>query len=183
MMVLQKMKKDSMKKMNVTGKNSPRGRKKKCEEETPSSGKISNYFKRRCNDDSGGGGTGDRVIVNERSGEEDKEGRKRKTSVKDRKKDETMMKEEKEELRKTTFSVRKKQPTLKEHIAMFEKLSNGVECVIGSGRCSSHNTRLVRSVVERRVCNVDENGRVTWPMEEAITFACPLSSDRQGTSG
>ena len=43
-MVLQKMKKDSMKKMNVTGKNSPRGRKKKCEEETPSSGKISNYF-------------------------------------------------------------------------------------------------------------------------------------------
>ena len=29
------------------------------------------------------------------------------------------------------------------------------------------------------MCNVDENGRVTWPMGEAITFACPFSSDRQ----
>ena len=31
----------------------------------------------------------------------------------------------------------------------------------------------------RRVCNVDEEGRVTWPMGEATIFACPLSSDRQ----
>ena len=44
MMVLLKMEKDPMKKMNVTGRNSPRGRRKKCEEETPSSGKTSNYF-------------------------------------------------------------------------------------------------------------------------------------------
>ena len=179
MMVLQKMKKDPKKKMNVTGRNSPRGRRKKCEEETPSSGKISNYFSRRHNDDSEGGRACDNVIVTEKRSEEDKEGRRRKLSVKDRKKDDTMMIKEKEELRKTTFSIKKKQPTLKEHIAMFEKLSNSVDCVIGSGRCSSHNTRLVRSVIERRVCNVDEDGRVTWPMGEATIFACPLSSDRQ----
>ena len=92
-----------------------------------------------------------------------------------------MRKQEEEELRKMIFDVRKKQPTMREHIAMFEKLSNGVECVIGSGKCSSHNTRLVRSVIERRVCNVDADGKVTWPMGETIIFACPLNTDRQST--
>ena len=179
MIVLQKMRKDSKKKMNVTGRTTPGRRRKKDEEETPSSGKISNYFQRRQNDDMEGRGTCDNMIVTEKRNGEDKEERRRKISVKDRKKEDISVKKDKEELKKTTFGIKKKQPTLKEHIAMFEKLSSSVECVIGSGRCSSHNARLVRSVIERRVCNVDKDGRVTWPIGEATIFVCPFSSDRQ----
>ena len=40
MMMLQKMRKDIVKKGNVTGRNSPRGRKKKIVKEAPSSEKI-----------------------------------------------------------------------------------------------------------------------------------------------
>ena len=109
---------------------------------------------------------------------EDKEERRRKMSIKDKKEEGVVMKHE-EKLRKTTFDVSKKQPTMKEHIAMFEKLADGEECVIG--RCSSHNTKLVRSVIERRVCNIDADGKVTWPMGEAIIFACPFSTDKRST--
>ena len=179
LMLLQKMKKDSVKMKSVAGRNSPRGRKKKIEDETPSSERISNYFTRMNKDDREGRRPDDKMIVTETSSVEDKEGTRRKTIAKDRKKEAVGKKPREEDLRKTTFEVKKKQPTMKEHIQMFEKLSAEVECVIGSGRCSSHNTKLVRSVVKRKVCNVDADGRITWPMGEAVIFACPLKTDRQ----
>ena len=109
---------------------------------------------------------------------EDKEERRRKMSIKDKKEEGVVMKHE-EKLRKTTFDVSKKQPTMKEHIAIFQKFANGDDCVFGSGRCSTHNTKLVRIVVKKRVCSVSEEERVTLPMGEAINLACPYRIDKR----
>ena len=79
------------------------------------------------------------------------------------KKEEVVVRKHEEELRETTIGASERQSTMNDNIAMFEKLSDGEECVIGSGRCSYHNTKLMRSVIERRVCNIDADGKVTWP--------------------
>ena len=85
------------------------------------------------------------------------EHRRKKRSTSDKKKHKTL-KNDKEDLSKTTFSVKKLQSTIKEHIAMFQKFANGDDCVFGSRRCSTHNTKLVMSVVKKRVCSVSEKG-------------------------
>ena len=51
--------------------------------------------------------------------------------------------------------------------------SDGDKCLIGSGRCAKHNTRVVRVVKEKRVSVVNKDGTVGWKMCEVTTLACP----------
>ena len=69
---------------------------------------------------------------------------------------------------------------VKDNIMMFQKLSDGVECVIGSGMCSGHNVKLTRKVTMKRCSDVDDRGVVTWSMREVTTLTCPAAI-RQGS--
>ena len=68
---------------------------------------------------------------------------------------------------------------VKENIKMFQKLSMGENCVIGSGRCSRHNVKLVRGVVMKKVSCIDKNGKLSWLMREVTNLSCPYKPDRQ----
>ena len=178
--LVQKKRMDTMMKKSVPGTCTPRGRKKKETSTTPSSENISKYFVKKARDNSDGDKEGrQNSTIRKTIHEEDrsKEGGRRMT-VRKKEPEETLVKKVDDEKMKTTFrtmSVKGRQTTMKEHIRMFQKLAEGEECVIGSGRCSSHNTKLVRSVVKRKVCSVNEEGAVSWPMGEAVILACPFS--------
>ena len=62
---------------------------------------------------------------------------------------------------------------MSEHITMFQELLNGEECILGSGRCSTQNVKLMRRVGRKRVSCVADNGRVTWTMGEGVILTCP----------
>ena len=62
---------------------------------------------------------------------------------------------------------------------MFQKLSEGEKCVIGSGRCSSHNVKLVRGVVKKRVSCIDKDGKLSWILREVTSLTCPNKPDRK----
>ena len=87
-------------------------------------------------------------------------------------------------MRKTTFEPVKKtqRVSVRDNITMFQELSNRDECVWGNGRCSTHNTKLVRKVTVKKVSEVDRHGQVTWPMREVCSFACPSKLDKQSGS-
>ena len=52
----------------------------------------------------------------------------------------------------------------------------------GSGRCSTHHTKLVGKVSVKKVSEVDRHGHVTWPMREVCSYACPSKLDKQSSS-
>ena len=64
---------------------------------------------------------------------------------------------------------------ISENIKMFQQLSQGTECVLGSGCCSSHNIKLVRSVKKKKVINIDDCGKVTLTLREVTSLACPAN--------
>ena len=81
-------------------------------------------------------------------------------------------------------------------IEMFQKLAQGEECMIGSGRCGSHNTKLVKDITVKRVSEVNNDNVVSWVMRDVITLVCPAArhtredrlgdyceEDRQSISG
>ena len=68
---------------------------------------------------------------------------------------------------------------VKESIKMFQKLSEGEKCVIGSGRCSSHNVKLVRGVVKKKVSCIDKDGKLSWLMREVTNLTCPYKPDKK----
>ena len=73
---------------------------------------------------------------------------------------------------KTTFTV-KKTMKVKESVKMFQELATGKECVLGSGRCSTHNVKLLRSVCRKRMNVISDDWNVTWTMGEGVVLACP----------
>ena len=84
-----------------------------------------------------------------------------------------------QEVRKLAFTPGHNRK-VKDNIMMFQKLSDGVECVIGSGMCSGHNVKLTRKVTMKRCSDVDDRGVVTWSMREVTVLICPAAI-RQGS--
>ena len=74
---------------------------------------------------------------------------------------------------KTTFTVEKK-CKVKENIKMFQELEKGQDCVMRSGMCATHNTKLDRNVVKKRMSVMTAGGNVEWVMSEGVTLTCPL---------
>ena len=53
------------------------------------------------------------------------------------------------ENKKTTFR-NIEQASVRMKIKRFEDISEKIKCVVGNGRCATHNCKLVREVVMRR---------------------------------
>ena len=72
-------------------------------------------------------------------------------------------------------------PTLvvQDNIRKFQKLSEGNECVIGSGMCSGHNTKLVRNVVMKKCSNICNDGSVEWTMRKVTVLTCPAATKQR----
>ena len=47
---------------------------------------------------------------------------------------------------------------MSDRILRFTELERGDECVIGSGRCATHNVKIVRVMKDVRQKDFDENG-------------------------
>ena len=76
--------------------------------------------------------------------------------------------------KKLTFD-RVDRQSVRDNIAKFQKLQRGGMCVMGSGRCAEHNVRLVRSVTNKKVSVIDENGYTRWVTREVTILTCPGS--------
>ena len=77
---------------------------------------------------------------------------------------------------KTTFTQAYetvKKNRVSDKILKFMELERGNECVIGSGRCATHNVRTVRvmkNVKQRYEC---EDGSLKWRLCETAILECP----------
>ena len=71
---------------------------------------------------------------------------------------------------------------ISEKILKFQDMIRGDECVIGSGRCASHNTKLVRKIVVRKMSCVDKFGGIGWRNGEVTILACPKASQPGSSS-
>ena len=58
-------------------------------------------------------------------------------------------------------------------IMKFNRLSTANECVYGSGRCATHNCKLIRSVIQKRMSVPDRDGGVSWAMRDVTCLMCP----------
>ena len=57
--------------------------------------------------------------------------------------------------------VKKNTPKkINEKISKFQELITGDECVMGSGCCGTHNTKLVRGIVIKKMSCVDKSGGI-----------------------
>ena len=65
----------------------------------------------------------------------------------------------------------------KDKIKSFDNAMRGEEwkCVMGSGRCASHNTKLERKIKEKRVSIIDKSGKLGWTTREVTILTCPLA--------
>ena len=81
------------------------------------------------------------------------------------------------DMKKTFTSVGENARGISKKINEFNNLSetNG-KCLIGSGRCASHNTRVVRVVQHKKTSVVNKDGSIGWKMCEAVILACPVGS-------
>ena len=74
---------------------------------------------------------------------------------------------------KPTFKVMVK-PAVGDNIRKFQELSNkNNQCVIGSGRCGSHNVKLVREVKQKKMSVIGKNGELSWSTREVTILTCP----------
>ena len=83
---------------------------------------------------------------------------------------------------KLTFTTPSKKTLVKTKIDNFQKLARGDECVIGSGRCGSHNCKLVRSVVVKKMSVINKDGSLGWSRREVTTLACPYAAQSKDVS-
>ena len=65
------------------------------------------------------------------------------------------------ETKKTFSAVKPKKNEVKKKIELFSKISkDGDNCLIGSGRCATHNTKVMRVMVKKRVSVQYKDGSV-----------------------
>ena len=176
LMVLQKMKmkNSSDRKTTPNNKKTPQRKYKKTMTTTPSNNSIEKYLTKKTAGNKNNKNTFALKTTpkedNVASTEVNDENSTRIDSMKN-----TSVVSSEEDKKKTTFKPLNTASTAKvtENIKMFQELVDGAECRLGSGRCSTHNVKLVRNVCKKRVSCVTDNGRVTWSMREGVTLACP----------
>ena len=72
--------------------------------------------------------------------------------------------------------------SVSDRIQRFQELSDGDECVIGSGRCATHNVRVIRNVMNVRKSVQNEAGEVRWRLSESTVLVCPADHHRKPIS-
>ena len=176
----QMKRKDDLKKTTPVMKVKKTATVKKNITTTPSRNKISNYFVRKRNEDSDWG-----KMTPLKTTASDKETKSMLPTISTMKttpnKEEDVVRKLRSkfenEAKKTFINLeddRNDRNCVKKKIENFKMMStNNEKCLIGSGRCASHNTRVVRVVKEKRVSGVNKDGTVGWKMCEVTTLACP----------
>ena len=81
-------------------------------------------------------------------------------------------KETNEHKKKTTFrDISEK--SVKQKIKKFQNSSGGEACVFSGGRCSTHNVKLERSVIVKKVGNMySKEGIMRWSRREVTKLVC-----------
>ena len=74
-----------------------------------------------------------------------------------------------------------KKISVSDRILRFSELERGNDCVIGSGRCATHNVRIVRIMKDVRQKYFDENGLLRWRLSETTVLECPRAFSRTQT--
>ena len=56
-----------------------------------------------------------------------------------------------------------------------KKIQNEADfkCVMGSGRCSTHNVKLVRNVKQKKFSVVGHKGEIEWRLRDVTSLECP----------
>ena len=148
---------------------------------TPSINKITNYLSKKK---TGSGDTGTGVVMEDKKTVETAQ--KITRSVEDKKTPDTIVKKalKKFETKETklTFITPSKKTHVMKKIDNFQKLARGEECVLGSGRCGSHNCKLVRSVALKKMSVVNKDGSLGWTRREVTTLACPYAAQSKDIS-
>ena len=93
-------------------------------------------------------------------------------------------KKKKENNEKLTFETAEKL-SVKENIKRFQRMSESREgaCVMGSGRCATHNVKLVREISTKKSSFVNKSGQISWTERESIRMKCPAASNQAVTYG
>ena len=60
-------------------------------------------------------------------------------------------------------------------VRRYQKIvrDTGGGCVMGSGRCGTHNVKLVRAVNMRRVSDMNQGDELRWVRRESTALVCP----------
>ena len=77
---------------------------------------------------------------------------------------------------KLTFktTIRKKTNVMSDKISRFQELVDKSQvCVTGSGRCASHNMKLVREIIQKKQSFVKKCGGIGWRFCDFTTLVCP----------
>ena len=78
----------------------------------------------------------------------------------------------------------KKNDNIQKKILRYQEVSdNGDTCLIGSGRCAKHHTKLVREVTNKRVSVITKEGSLGWKMCEGTILVCPAVRRTQSDRG
>ena len=173
LMTLQKMKNNSIKKTTPKIRKITRKKSQKTETTTPSDNKIVKYLVKKKTEDM----DSPRALktTQKEDNKENTAGSSDNTPVVS---SEALLRNSSIELeetyrRKTTFMKKHTMNTAKQTIKMFQELERGEECLLGSGRCSTHNVKLARKVSRKRVSTVADDGSVKWTIGEGVVLACP----------
>ena len=60
-------------------------------------------------------------------------------------------------------------------------VADEMKCVLGSGRCGTHNTKLVRRVCKKKYSCIDPvTGKLVWRTRDVTSLECPGKTKRTG---
>ena len=76
---------------------------------------------------------------------------------------------------KKTLRIR----TVKDRVDAIEGETENVKCVLGSGRCGTHNAKLVRRVCVKKYSCIDPGtGKLVWKTRDVTSMECPDKAKR-----
>ena len=76
---------------------------------------------------------------------------------------------------KKTFSS----GSVKECVNAINVVGDEMKCVLGSGRCGTHNTKMVRKVREKKYSCIDPvTGKLVWRTRDVTSLECPDKTKR-----
>ena len=80
-----------------------------------------------------------------------------------------------EETTKKTFSsIDSGNKTVEKKIESYTQMTTDSDrCLIGSGRCAKHNTRVQRVVKNKKMSMVNKDGTIGWKVCEVTELVCP----------
>ena len=61
-------------------------------------------------------------------------------------------------------------------------VGGGGACVKGSGRCLTHDVKLVREIKNMRMSDTDKDGFTMWRLRDSSVLVCPTSTQERQSS-